>query len=878
MAPQHGAAGRNLLPYVASFVGRETELGEITTLLADDACRLLTLVGPGGIGKTRLAVEVASHLADYFADGVHFVPLQPLESAESIISTIAGVLNFQFYEGDPPRRQLHNYLSHRQLLLIMDNFEHLLAGADLIAEMVADAPECSILVTSREPLNLQAEWIWHVRGMAIPTDDMGENLDEYSAIRLFAERARQVQRDFTLADEQTCVVEICRLTEGNPLAIELAATWVKMLPCADIAAEIQRSQGFLADPRRDAPEHHRSMQAVFDWSWGLLSPEERAVFQRLSVFRGGFTLEAAEQVADATVNILARLVDQSLLRRLASARYDIHELLRQYAEAQLEAAREFEATQIAHSAYYAAFMCEHAIDIKGRRQREGLEEIEADLENLRTVWERAVSQRDYATLDQMMEGFYWFRNFRGLYQEVFQVAWDRMAPVDGEEPHRIAMKVFIRIAEYRHAMNADIEQALESARKHADEQEIAFCVVLLAWYLIDQGKQMTKGRHLAEERLADFRSVDDSSFVAEYLVAIGVAFLREGALDLAGDFLQQGYDFHIKAGNRMLGAWPLAYLNEMAHASGRYAEAENYCQQALSLWREAGGYPHGDSIFNSELSWLSIKQGKLDQATEFAQQALNIALNHNYIHKVGAALDKLQWVAFLEPNYEKAAQLHRQLLPILKLSPWPWLPPAYGDWLGSLIACGLQCFEDARELIQRALWYWTMESPEPHRMAQCLPVYAALLAHNGEHTRATELLALAFNHPTNADGWMATWPLLKQLHDHLSELLGEEAFEAAWKRGLKLELGGAVADLLDAPQVVHNTPQLRANRDLPEPLSPRELEVLQFLAARRTNQEIADELIIAVGTVKTHVYNICAKLAASNRFEVVSRATELGLL
>ena len=512
--------------YSSPFIGREREIDEITSRLAQPACRLLTLVGPGGIGKTRLAIEVAARCEGHYPHSIHFIPLQPLQAAENIVSTIAGVLNIQFYDGESPRQQLLNYLRQRAVLLIMDNFEHLLPGADFVGDIAASAMDCKILVTSRESLNLQTERVWHVKGMSVPSEETGENIVDYSAVRLFVNRARQVRRDFSIVDEQQFAVEICRMVEGNPLAIEMAAAHVKTLTCTDIATEIQRSLTFLIDPRRDAPERHRSMQAVFDWSWGLLSSEERRVFRRLSVFSGGFTLEAAEAVADASVYMLARLVDQSLLRRLNHGRYDIHELLRQYAEAQLDASGEREAALSAHHTFFVEFMGERGIDILGRRQRDGLRDIEADLENVRAVWERAVTRRDYVALDQMLDAFFWFRNFRGLDQEVFQFAWERLALDPGEETHPIAMKIFVRIAEYRHEIKEDIEQALENAQKHEDKHEIKFCVLLLGWYLIDYTDRVAEGRLLLEKGLEQLRSLGDELYVAEYLFAIGVAFSR----------------------------------------------------------------------------------------------------------------------------------------------------------------------------------------------------------------------------------------------------------------------------------------------------------------------------------------------------------------
>jgi predicted ATPase len=241
------------------FIGRQDELIEIANLLADPTCRLLTLMGPGGIGKTRLAAEVVHQLRDKFADGVYFVPLAPLKSSENMASAIIQSLSLSFIEGQSPENQLLNYLYEKQLLLALDNFEHLLDGVDLVADMLEKSSGVKILATSREPLNLRAEWIRQLDGLRFPQSDSVQNVYAYSALELFAERAQQVSGDFSLEDEMGAVIDICRLVDGMPLAFELEAAWRRALPCTAKRHEIQHGQGILASNVRDVPERHRSM-------------------------------------------------------------------------------------------------------------------------------------------------------------------------------------------------------------------------------------------------------------------------------------------------------------------------------------------------------------------------------------------------------------------------------------------------------------------------------------------------------------------------------------------------------------------------------------------------------------------------------------------
>ncbi len=318
------------------FIGRIDEVTEIADMLTDPACRLLTLVGAGGIGKTRLSIRVATQDLPDFVYGIFFVPLQPVPSADLLVSALADALSFSLRGQESPETQLVNYLQDKEMLLVLDNFEHLMPqGIELILTLLQACPSLKLLVTSREVLNLQEEWLYHVRGMPTPRHKEKTNIESYSAVQLFVERTRQVRRDFSLADEQAHVVRICQLVEGMPLAIELAASWTKMLPCSEIVSEIQHNIDFLTTNLRNVPEHHRSMRAVFDQTWKLLTRKERDVFKRLSVFRAGFRYKAAKRVTGASLPVLSTLIDKSLLQTEPDGRYQIHGVLRQYGAEQL---------------------------------------------------------------------------------------------------------------------------------------------------------------------------------------------------------------------------------------------------------------------------------------------------------------------------------------------------------------------------------------------------------------------------------------------------------------------------------------------------------------------------------------------------------------
>src|SRR5262245_11067224 len=317
------------------FVGRSEEMALLRQRLDDPDCRLLTLVGPGGIGKTRLAVEAAHKQRAHFVHGAHFVSLALVNSPDLFLFAVGNVLEFLFDGQQAPIVQLINYVRDKRLLLLLDGFEHLLDAVPLLADLLAGAPHLKLFVTSRERLNLQGEWTLPIEGLDYPRDTGHDHFERYSAVQLFVQAARQSQPGFSLNSDAPGVLHICQLVEGIPLAIELAAAWVRLLPCAQIAERLASSLDFLASPVRNAPERHRSLRVVFDHSWALLSSIEQTALAKLSVFRGSFDLEAAEAVGGASLLVVASLVDKSLLRTDSTGRYALHELLRQYAAEQL---------------------------------------------------------------------------------------------------------------------------------------------------------------------------------------------------------------------------------------------------------------------------------------------------------------------------------------------------------------------------------------------------------------------------------------------------------------------------------------------------------------------------------------------------------------
>lgn len=423
--------------FLTPFIGRAEDVDEVCSLLAQADCRLLSLIGPGGIGKTRLASQVLLNCREA-GQSVAFVDLQPVRSADSLASSIADALDLPRCEQENTKEYLLHAIARRKMLLVLDNFEHLLDGVALLSEILAVAPQIQLLVTSRTVLQLQEEWLYPLGGLRFPvTSNLAaqqwanwESAKSYDAVQLFVACARRARSSFEPGTEVEGIVRVCELVDGLPLAIELAAAWAKTMAASDIAVELQSDLTFLATPLRNMPSKHRSMQAVFQRSWQMLAPGERAVFQRLSIFRGGFDRVAASHVAGASLSTLSALVDKSLLRWHPSGRYEIHELLRQFGEAELALSPQTIAqVRRQHSSYYAGFLYDR-VDKLTTQQRQALLQIEDELENIRLAWQWSTEDANLADISRAALPFFAYCQGQSRFREgayLLAAAFDALA-------------------------------------------------------------------------------------------------------------------------------------------------------------------------------------------------------------------------------------------------------------------------------------------------------------------------------------------------------------------------------------------------------------------------------------------------------------------
>jgi predicted ATPase/class 3 adenylate cyclase len=403
----------NLRPQHIPFVGREDEIAEIVEMLApeNNEVRLLTLIGPGGVGKTRAALQAASSLVDRFTDGVFFVELAAAVSLPGMIEAIASAVNLQLvnsgkevYSKENAWEQLVDYFSKKELLLILDNFEHLVQFSPVASELISSAARIKLVATSRVRLNVAEEWLYPLEGLPYPQDLSGDNFRRYPAVQLFLDCAKMSGLSKLQEKDMADVARVCQLVEGLPLAIQLAASWVRLYSLQEIANEISQDLDFLQHNQVGVPDRHQTIRAVFEHSWRLLSSAEADAFMRLAVFDGGFTLSAAQSVTQSTNMVISALMDKSLIRRNANGRFIIHEILRQYS---IEKLQEYKATLLAstaqHAAYYAGWAEQMGKKLRGAEQASVQSSLRAESQNLRRAWHWLLEHDDYGTIRRTID-------------------------------------------------------------------------------------------------------------------------------------------------------------------------------------------------------------------------------------------------------------------------------------------------------------------------------------------------------------------------------------------------------------------------------------------------------------------------------------------
>ena len=793
----------NLPSQPTSFVGREEELTQIKELLDNPSCRLLTLVGPGGIGKTRLALEAVTERIGDFAQGVYFVPLAPLSSADFVVSTIAKSLGLSFRGPEDPKAQLLNYLREKEMLLVMDNFEHLVEGSGLVAEILEAAGGVKIVVTSRERLNLKGEWILGVPGMELPDGETLDAAKRSSAVQLFVQNAQRVCPKFAISQEQMGhVVRICQLVGGMPLGIELASSWTRVLSCGDIASEVERNLDFLATSMRDVPERHRSMRAVFEQSWDLLSEKERDVFMKMSVFRGSCTRDAAQKVAGASLFVLSTLVDKSLLHWNPAERYEVHELLRQYAEEKLRQVREVQdGVQSLHSHYYAELLQDREQLLKGEKEKDILEEVSTEMDNVRTGWYWAVTQRDHETLAQFLETIFRFYVVRGLFQEgeqLFQKAVDGLqqsgAGGDSRKEETVAkirgrLGVFAAIlSDYARAQDL-LQGSLDVFRRCDVRKEMAFSLRNLG-FIAQQLGEYTKARELLEESFVICTQIDDKDGIATSVNSLGLIAYGLGEYEDAKRLYQDSLAIRREIGDRQGMTTSLINRGNVAYRLGEYDEARKVYQEGLSICDEIGDQWGAASALNN-LGNVAYEVGDYEDAQRLYEGSLSIKREIGHRKGIAFSLGNLGEIAHELGDYGRAKELHQEMLAICQEIGSRTGKASARIGLGRA-ALALGIYEESKEHFLEAL-RTTSEIRAAPLTLDVLVELALLLRIQGEKERSFELLASALRHPAIYKG---TRDKAEPAYSELASELASEVVAAIEEKNKARELQDLAEEVL----------------------------------------------------------------------------------
>jgi WD40 repeat protein/predicted ATPase/DNA-binding SARP family transcriptional activator len=661
-SPPHPVTFSPSLPlFLSPLIGRARALVEISNQLLVPGVRLITLVGPGGMGKTRLAVAVGREHLTTFADGVVFVPLAAVNTPGAVAPAIATALGLPLQGGDPRAALLHA-LRQKQLLLILDNFEHLLdeeTAIELVVEILAGAPGVQMLVTSRERLNLRDEQLYAVQALAFAANDNLTEAAASAAVRLFVQSVQRNNVDFQLtATNMAAVLRICRLVQGMPLGLELAAANVGVLPLPEIVDAIAQSAEFLAVDWRDMPQRQRSMRAVFDWSWRLLNQQERAVFRQLAIFQGSFTRAAAAQIAGATLPMLTRLLHKSLVHTPDSTntdgRYQIHELLRQFAATELTNAQEQAATANRHSAYYLTFLAAQQQPIMHDAPRAGVHAIQGELDNIRQAWRWGAGHLPAALVEQSalaLREFYWLTGLTTEAIEMFTLAAQvrrahRHAQLDGlatpDQSIDLAAEarlysILVGLVAALHISVGRHEEALQGAIAVLQMAEEAINPAGVALGYMVQGQAL---RRLGQSEEA-FRLLTQSVTLARqarssvpqpsllldiekraysWLASIALSNDDYAAARAYGVYqLELCQEFQMRVGEVVA----LTCLIEVDKAFGDYALARQQAEQALATSQQTD-FLWGQAICAEHLAEIVWVQGDYHQAQRYYEGVLTL--------------------------------------------------------------------------------------------------------------------------------------------------------------------------------------------------------------------------------------------------------------
>jgi predicted ATPase/DNA-binding CsgD family transcriptional regulator len=824
------------------IIGREREINALLHMLRQPDCRLITLVGAGGIGKTRLAQEIALRLAAESGEETIVVGLQGAADAQQLPYVLANALGIVLTADEEHTARITRALQSVPVL-ILDNYDHLLPDVELIVGLRSLAPDLRLVVTSRETLKLRDEWVYPLDGLAVPPDESivmaGQ---QYSAVELFLRFMQPLQRDAISDADLRVIARICRTVEGMPLALELASSWTRTLTPEMIAQEIERSLDFLASPLRDFPERHHSLRAVFDQSWRYLSDQERLIFARLSVLEGAFDRRAAEDVAGASLHVLGSLVEKSLLRLNADYRYGFHPLLRQYAAEKLAADYDAEAVRAAHARHFAGVLAHFETILFTSHHRDASLFMERNFNNIKIAWNWAIEHAD-TPLVRMATS-----------------ALERFCDTTG------------RYIEWHHMLAAACDRLTAASLPNDGLSVLALVNSLVGWNNIRLGRYTESHAAFAHAQKLFVslgmtpQSVSGSDPVCGLAMLAVLDSRYEEALRLANEAVKGATERQDWL-NLQLSHY---VASSAAYGLGDYKAAQTHGEQTRMVaemiddpWMVASAF--------MELGHIARIHGDFAQARRYYGMGYDI--RRGFDDPEGMASFLCQWgrVDLLDGDPMTAEQRFRDSLALYKdLGDQGGLALAYGGLGDALLAQGeavtaRDALVRALEILIETLWTQTLLSTLVSAAEWLLRISDA-----GSARRILDyLLAQTALDPL-------TRRRVEALHASISPSPSID-MSADEVPGDLLAFARAVARIMKEIPVQQNDATRPQTRSL-DALSERELEILRLLGVGMSNAEIAEKLVLAVGTVKAHNHNIFSKLGVDNRVRALARAREQRLL
>lgn len=671
------AFANNLPQQVTSFIGRERELAEIKRLL--NVTRLLTLTGAGGIGKTRLLLQTAAEAIEDYSDGIWLVELAPLSDVALIPQAVATALGIRPEPGQTLTQSIVDYLKNRTTLILLDNCEHLVdACAHLVEAIIRSCPSVAILASSRAPLGIVGEQIYRVPSLGVPNTAQSQetqDLSQFEAVRLFVERAVGVAPSFALTDHNaSALTQVCQRLDGIPLALELAAVRVRAMPVEQIASRLDDRFRLLTGGSRTALPRQQTLRALIDWSYDLLDGQERTLLARLSVFAGGWTIEAAEAVCADTeieswqiLDLLISLVDKSLvIYEEKQSRYRMLETVRQYARDRLQERNEHSLIRNRHRTYFLGIVETAKGFLDGQEQVRWLSLLEAEYDNFRSVLDFCRSTDEAANPQiglQVAEGLWWFWRVRGYWREGLETLMALLAQSQTNQPSLLRAKALYAagcltclLNEYTEARLL-LQESLALAQRQNAKQDIANALHALGNLALDQG-EVTGAIALLEESLELRREIGDRTGIATSLLMLGNVALTSD-LNVARERYEESLRIRREYGDKKGIASALNNLGEVARDQGNYDVARGFYEESLTISQELGDR-WGVSTALGNLGMVAMEQSHYADARSLYNQSLTLAQEVGNRRGVASTFANLGHLAHIQGDYAAAGAYYAQ--------------------------------------------------------------------------------------------------------------------------------------------------------------------------------------------------------------------------